>query len=263
MPADRTIAPFTCMAIRFAAFAASFAMGACGGGAPSAPTPADALDRITSSRFVDFKYASGDAVDGNRQDAYHEWALGALGLQTSRRLQYAKYRDAGHMRRVTGQMTNGFAEPSTFTVHSIWPWDAHEAVHVYTELIGRPSDFFNEGIAVALSYDPAAGRFVALWNNTPIHDVARSLTGSGTVTSIGGIVDTEAFRRLPDQQSYPLAGSFVSFLIDDRGMPAMLAFFRASSRADSRAIIDTRFTSAFGFSVAEGEQRWRAFLSRP
>ena len=71
-------------------------------------------------------------------------------------LNYNKYRDRSQIRKVTGLETNGFAEPSTYTVHSIFPHDGHEAAHVYTALVGRPSDFFNEGLAVALNSEPGA-----------------------------------------------------------------------------------------------------------
>ena len=127
---------------------------------------------------------SGDSVETERQEAFHAWVVNQLQIVPPRRLQYRKYRDRAHMQRVTGQLTNGWADPPAWTAHSIWTWDAHEAVHVYTAVIGRPSDFFNEGIAVALSVDPSAGRFVSLWNNTPIDDIARSLHRTGTLPAI-------------------------------------------------------------------------------
>lgn len=40
-------------------------------------------------------------------------------------------------------------------LHTIWPFDNHEVVPVLTAPIGRPSDFFNEGIAVSFQTDPA------------------------------------------------------------------------------------------------------------
>jgi len=233
----------------------------CGSSNPSGPTPADTLDQRVASQHVDFSYTSGDSVDTRRQDAYHEWAIATLGVQMGK-LQYSKYRDREHLRRVTGQSTNGFAEPATFKVHSIWPWDAHEAMHVYSALVGRPSDFFNEGIAVALTYDPAEGRFVSLWNNTPIHQIAGDLLRSNVLPAVTTMTDTEAFRRLPEQQSYPAAGSFVSFLLDDRGMATMLAFFRGGTREEARAAIESRFAATFGMSVAAAEARWRTFLTR-
>jgi hypothetical protein len=38
-------------------------------------------------------------------------------------------------------------------------------------------------------------------------------------------------------------------------------FFRASTRDDSRSTINTKFQQAFGVSVAEADQAWRAFLA--
>jgi hypothetical protein len=258
---DRCVGADTRRRAHVAALAALLSAASCGGGSGPGPTPVEALNQRSASQYVDFSYASGDSVDARRQDAYHEWAIGTFGVQMPQRLQYAKYRDRDHMFRLTGQSANGWAEPAVFRVHSIFPWHAHEAAHVYTALIGRPSDFFNEGIAVALAYDPAEGRFVSLWNNTPIHDVSRALQRSGTLPEIATITDTEAFRRVPEQQGYPAAGSFVSFLIDARGMPPMLAFFRGGTREESRGAIETRFAATFGLPVAAAETQWRAFLS--
>ncbi len=235
-------------------------LGACGSGGPTEPTAGDRLSDSAASAHVDFHFSSGDGVDAARQEAFHEWAVQQLGVTMPARLQYNKYRDRTHMQRVTGHLTNGWADPPAFTVHTIWNFDAHEAVHVYTDLIGRPSDFFNEGIAVALTYDPLAGRFTSLWNSTPITDIARGFLRNGTLPALASMTETEPFRRLPDQTSYPVAGSFVSFVLDDRGMAAMKTFFRTSSRQDTQATIETRFRDAFALTLAEAEARWRAFL---
>lgn len=227
---------------------------------PNSPSPADALTGSATSANIDFFFSQGDSVETDRQEVFHAWVVNQLQIIPPRRLQFRKYRDRAHMQRATGQLTNGWADPSAWTAHSIWTWDAHEAVHVYTAVIGRPSDFFNEGIAVALSVDPSAGRLVPLWNNTPIDDVARSLLRSGTLPTIPEIVETEAFRRLPDQTSYPAAGSFMAFVLRTGGMDAMRTFFRSSSRVDTQAAIASRFRDAFGLSLTDAEAGWRAFL---
>jgi hypothetical protein len=227
---------------------------------PSSPSAADALTESATSANIDFFFSQGDSVETGRQEAFHAWVVDRLRIVPPRRLQYRKYRDRSHMQRVTGQLTNGWADPAAWTAHSIWTWDAHEAVHVYTAVIGRPSDSFNEGIAVALSMDPSTGRFVSLWNNTPIDDVARSLQRTGTLPAIPAIVETEAFRRLPEQTSYPAAGSFVSHVLRTSGMDAMRTFFQSGSRADTQAGIASRFSEAFGVSLSDAEASWRAFL---
>lgn len=242
----------------FGAIAAGVLALACGG--PTTPSAADALSGSASTAHYDFHFSQGDAVDAARQEAFHDWVVVHLGVAASQRLTYNKYRDRSHLERVTGKSTNGFAEPETATVHSIWPWDAHEAVHVYTAPIGRPSDFFNEGIAMALGFDPLAGRFVSLWNNTPIDDIARGLLRAGTLPSVLSMAGTADFRRLSDQISYPAAGSFVGFVLRERGMPPMRAFFQASGRDESPGAIQSRFAAAFGWTLAEADDRWRAFL---
>ena len=228
---------------------------------PNEPAPADALSGSLASAHFDFRFAPNDNVDAPRQEAFHDWIVAQLAIAPAQRLHYNKYRDRDHLERVTGRETNGFAEPESFTVHSIWPWDPHEALHVYTALIGRPSDFFNEGIAVALSFDPLGSRFVSLWNSRPIDDVARDFMRANQLPSVTAMMTTGSFRALSDGVSYPAAGSFVSFMLRERGMPAMRMFFQTGTRDDSAATIQTRFATAFGMSVADADQRWRAYLA--
>jgi hypothetical protein len=236
-------------------------LAGCGSGGPTEPSSADRLSESVASAHVDFHFASGDNVDAPRQEAFHEWAVQRLGVTMPSRLQYNKYRDRNHMQRVSGQLTNGWADPAAFTAHSIWNFDPHEALHVYTALIGRPSDFFNEGIAVALSFDPLAGRFTSLWNSAPIDEIARGLLRGGAMPALASMTETTAFRRLSEQTSYPAAGSFVSFMLGVRGMAATQTFFRTSSRQDAQATIESRFSDAFGLSLSEAEVRWRSSLT--
>jgi len=233
---------------------------ACGKDTPSAPTANDQLSGTASTANIDFSFSTGDSVDTERQEAFHAWATVQLDVAMPRKLQYRKYRDRAHMHRVTGHETNGFAEPPSFIVHSIWPYDSHEAIHVYSALVGVPSDFFNEGIAVAMAVDPMAGRFVSLWNSTPIDVIARASLRAGQLPSIASMMTTDGFHRLPESTSYPLAGSFVDFLLRTRGMRAMQVFLRSSTRTDSAAVIESRFAAAFGGPVAAAEAEWRAFL---
>lgn len=236
---------------------------ACGGSpsTPSAPTTSDLLSQSASSAHIDYQFSEGDGVDAARQEAFHEWAVAELGIDVTRRLQYRKYRDREHLRRVTGNLADGFAQPPDFIAHSIRRFDAHEAIHVYTGLVGRPSDFFNEGIAVAMSVDPLDNRFVSFWGNIPIDIIARDLLRAGQLPSLpDGVITSEVFRRGNDQVTYPVSGSFVSYLLRAHGMPPIHAFFRSSTRDDSVATIQARFAAAFGVSLASAEGGWRAFL---
>ena len=129
-----------------------------------------------------YYHEPGDAVDVTRQDAFNEWAIRRLGITPPRKVEYRKYQSRGAMGRYTGNAnTNGFAEPELWRIHTIWLFDNHEVVHVYTAMIGRPSDFFNEGIAVSFQTDPIAGDFRVRFNGAQVHEACRQYLTAGTL----------------------------------------------------------------------------------
>jgi len=245
------------------ALAIAIAAAACGGGSssPSAPSPSyPGLSLTIETAHYVFHYADGDRVESDRQEAFHDWIAPAFGVALPAKIDFFKYLSVGHMQALTGRAANGLADVPANAIHSIFSWHAHESVHIYSALVGRPSDFFNEGIAVALAVDPLGGRDYPLWSSTPVHDVARASLRSGDVPPLAAIVETSPFRALPDSVSYPAAGSFMEFLVDTRGLAAVLAFFRTGDRFDSLETIERNFQAAFGVTLAEADAAWRAFL---
>jgi hypothetical protein len=232
-------------------------------GSPSAPSSAalvTALPVVTTTAHYVFHSAQGDIVQADTQESYHAWMVAQFGVSLDRPIIYYKYRDRAHMQQVTGMATNGWADPPAYAVHLIWPWDNHEVVHVITALIGLPTDFFNEGIAVAMQMDPQHNIWEPMWNSRSIHGWASDYHRNSQMPALADMVETDAFRKLDDMRSYPMAGSFMRFLLDDRGMDRMKSFFRTGSRDARRAEIEREFSAAFGISLQDAEARWHAFL---
>ena len=163
------------------------------------------------------------------------------------------------MEWTSSRSAQGLAEAERLEVHSIYPFHPHEAVHVYSALIGRPSDFFNEGLAVAFANDPLNGSFDGRYSNQPVHPWARQ--NQALLRPIEETVTTDAFRQVPDAISYPQAGSFVEFLVEAEGCAAVRELFRRGRLEDTLDTIRAAFQASFGFSLAEAESRWRAFLT--
>jgi hypothetical protein len=234
----------------------------CGGSSPSSPSVV-LQERLESASFS-YRFSTGDSVQSERQEAHHAWAIAALGLAVPQKITYNKYTSRAQMGEATGRdNTNGFAEPDRFTVHTLWPWDNHEPVHVYTALIGRPSDFFNEGIAVAFQTDPAAGDFATRFNGQQVHEACALYRSQGVLRPLGQIIESNGFRSVQDSVlSYREAGSFMRYLIDRDGMERVKAFFRASGRDDTATVIRERFRAVFGRSLDEAEAEWLASLPR-
>jgi hypothetical protein len=234
----------------------------CGSQNPTSPdldSLGDSLTATVQSEHFVFHLTPGDVVAPDRAEAYYDWVSAKLQLAAPT-IQYFKYTDRAQMRRLTGQSANGWADPEHLAVHSIFPWEAHESVHVYSAQIGRPSDFFNEGLAVAFSVDPLAGQFEPTYDGTnSVHDWARSHVSD--LPPITTIVTTSAFRALNEFEGYQTAGSFLDFLVRTYGASPLRFLFSMGTREDSRQRIESTFESAYGLTVDEADRRWRAFLA--
>lgn len=206
----------------------------------------------------------GDTVDTEWQESYKAWAPAILSVSPPPKIEYRKYFSREAMGRFTGTSnTNGYAEPEQWRLHPIWPRDNHEIVHVYSAMIGRPSDFFDEGIAVALQTDPSAGRLDSVFNGVEVHQACRGYLAVNLLPlRLASDVTTQPFRNIQDSTlSYRYAGSFVRFLMDRYGTPAVLRFFReAGGGSESLATIQSRTQTVFGRSLEAVEADWLAFL---
>lgn len=229
-------------------------LSGCGGGPTDPAEITRALTQRSSTADITFHYSEGDAVDAEWQQRFHEWATGRLGVRLPGRLQYFKYLDRAQLEAITGRSTNGFAEPGESRVHSIWRTDGHEALHVYTALLGRPSDFFNEGIAVALNVDPSGT--APQWNGMHVHEHVAMLRRTNRFVPLSEMLTTESFRRVDSWRSYGEAGSFIHFMIREHGIERMLTLFRTGSRDDSHSTIREQMRALWGMPVAEAERRW-------
>ncbi len=233
------------------------------GGSPTSPSATAQLPLVSETASMRYFHEPGDRINIDQQEAFNAWALARLGVAPPQKVEYRKYVSREAMGQYTGNRnTNGFAEPERFTFHTIWPYDNHEVVHVYTALIGRPSDFFNEGIAVSFQTDPASGDLTVRFNGLQVHEACRGYLRAGILPlPVSRYVTTNEFRTLADQVlSYRMAGSFVLFLQERFGLDRLLGFFRASARDDSLSTIRARVQQTFGATLDEVEAEWLSML---
>jgi hypothetical protein len=249
---------------RFAIGSAGFlvmAVTACGGNSPSAPTAGDLLSEQVETASHVYHFAQGDQIDVQWQEAYHLWATAALGVAPSRRIQYYKYRSRSHMGQIVGvSTTNAYADPVAYAIHTIWPTDNHEVVHLYSSAWGSPVALFSEGFAVAHHVNPVSGDFVPKWSGTPIHDLAGQFRRQGRLLRLGQIAHTSGFRQFDDGVTYPEAGSFVRYLIDARGLDAMKSLFSRLVAGDSADRVRQQVQAVYGVTLDSLEADWLTFL---
>jgi hypothetical protein len=243
----------------------TLAIGAAGcGSAPATPSPFAFLLGVTAvTGAFEYHAAAGDPIDVDRQEAYHSWATAALDVTMTQRIRYNKYQSREHMAQVIGVgNTNGFADAKTFEIHTIWSYDNHEVVHLYSSVFGRAVALWSEGLAVAHQTNPAGGDLVPRWSGGPLHRLAQQFRSDGRLIPIAELLSTAGFRRFDPNLTYPESGSFVSFILDTCGLAGVKQLFRAGSPDDGADRVAADFQTICGRSIASAEQAWLAMLAR-
>lgn len=245
-----------------ALLSAALLASACGGSSPAGPSGngIPLLQTLESPAFV-FRLASTDTVDADWQEQFHAWATAQLQVSPTRRITYNKYMSRSHMGDLTGHYsTNAYAETSTYTIHTIWPTDNHETVHLYTSLFGSPVALFNEGIAVAYQTNPARQDFVPKWSSVPVHQRALDFRRAGTLIPLAQLLRTSDFRTFDPNITYPESGSFVRYVIDVYGLDRMKHFFGSGTPTDSADTVRRIFQTTYGRPLESVELEWHAFI---
>jgi hypothetical protein len=232
------------------------------GSSPTAPSPeAMPLSRFIETVAFEYHYSASDTIDVTWQEAYHQWATAALGVSPPRRIVYNKYLSRAHMGAITGVgNTNGYADPNRYEIHTIWPRDNHEVVHLYSLAWGMPVALWTEGLAVAFQTDPAAGDLVARWSRVALDDHARQFIAQGRLVPIGDLLTTVDFRRFDPNVTYPEAGSFMKFVLATCGLEGVKQLYRGH-RDDSPHAVRSQFDQACGRPIESAEADWRAMLA--
>jgi hypothetical protein len=240
-----------------------FLLQSCGG-SPTAPSPdGPPLSEYAATEHFDFAWSAADRVDTAWQEAFHDWATRELQVTVTRRISYSKYLSPAHMLALhygPGNV-NAWADPDLFTVHTIWPTDSHEVIHLYASMFGRATTLLNEGLAVAYQVDPVRGDMTPRWNNRHVHDVTAEWRRQGRLPPLGQILTIDQFRATDSQIAYPAAGSFVRFLLDAHGgVVRIKSLFALSSQQDAPATTHRNIEAVYGRSLETLEEAWHSML---
>ena len=173
---------------------------------------------------------------------------GLLQLRLPHPVDYYLYRDEAQKLRVTGRSGAAHAElPGR--LHSTRPTDRHELVHLLTALVG-PAEcaLFGEGLAVHL----AGGH-----EGRPADEIVRELAVQGRLPPLAELVDWGSFGRLDRDVSFPVAGSFIGFLVETGGLDAFKQLYPRHGRESGLEVVDRRLRERYGVGLAELEETWR------
>lgn len=117
---------------------------------------------------------------------------------------------------------NGFASPpdKIYAVYSdkIKCIGPHEDAHILSYTINRPkSAFIREGLAMY---------FDKVWWGIENEKWVKSFIDNNEYISISQLLLNEVFFQYPDKITYPIAGAFTNFIIDEFGMDIYLDLYK-------------------------------------
>lgn len=120
----------------------------------------------------------------------------------------------------------------------------HEVMHIVAmNTLGVGPVWLNEGFAVY-----AGGR----WRGRDLHEVAREYHAEDQLVDLNTLMRN--FREVEPNHAFPQAGSFVRYLHEGYGMPAIRALWSGNESA---------FHQATNKSLEDVERHWREFLETP
>jgi hypothetical protein len=165
-----------------------------------------------------------------------------LGQELGGRAEYYRYGSTQEVAAHVGPYATGVTLGWLRQIHTVRDCHLHEIVHLVAAQLGDPGAFFHEGLAVALSGSKWRGQALT---GVRIPPALRGQKLSSLVAS---------FERADPEITYPLAGSFVAFLIKAHGVARVAEFFRACG--DSGAPREAAFRAAFGVTLDEAGAAW-------
>ena len=170
-----------------------------------------------------------------------------LGLEMTQQAHFYHYRDREQKTLYTGIDGNAHAIPPD-ELHTIWPVDHHELVHLVAS-VGGPahSPLLGEGLAVGLAND---------WNGHPLEYRIHQFVDDGDLPALVSIDTRIEFRAQSSLVTYPVAGSFVHFLIQRNGMET----FQQAYFQDHQRTLDAILREAYSVGLGELEREWHASL---
>lgn len=218
------------------------------------PQAAEAASRgftlVARTEHVSYFGHGGRRVDVERSEAF----LGRLEelfgpLPEEWHFEYYRHPSPADIRDHAGIHAVGLTDLRAGRIDSVRDFHPHELVHAVAGRLGRCPVFFAEGLAVALSSE---GR----WGGRGIDAIARDALAAGV--RLEGFLTS--FTEQDPELGYPLAGSFVAFLLDRYGIEPFLLFLEGCGPS-SRGW-ETAFRRAYGHTAARESIAWQASLRR-
>ena len=211
--------------------------------APASAEPSRGFQLAARTPHFLFYSRNGEPIDVHEVERSLWKVQRLLGQELPGPAEYYRYGTPQEVAADLGEYATGVTLGSLRQIHTVRrECHLHEIVHLVAAQLGDPGPFFQEGLAVALSGSKWRGQTLA----------GVRLPTSLRRQKVSALA--ARFESLPPDVAYPVAGSFVAFLIKSYGVSRVAEFFRASG--GSGAPRDEAFRATFGQGLDQAGAAW-------
>ncbi len=181
-----------------------------------------------------------------------------LGLQSDRKIIYFLYPSNQIKAEAMGDDGNGNADTKRFEIHAVYNEKvkcigAHEDTHLLAHDLGLPPQLFREGLAEYMS---------ETWHGKTHDDWAKEFIASGRLAEIKDWINDDVWYEIDDRLSYPMAGSFIRFVIDKYGRDKFIELYSSMNKDLSREVNVGTLENILNVELTNLEQIWAQNLSQ-
>jgi len=188
----------------------------------------------TSSKHYDFYYLKGSVAERdineivNLQEKCFKEICNLLGIQPKIRIQYYLLDTPELVGEIYGdnEPCNGFTNPpdKIYAVYNdkIKCIGYHEDAHILSYTINRPkSNFIREGLAMY---------FDKYWWDRTNEEWVQLYLNENKYVEISKLLLNDTFFNYSDSITYPIAGAFTKFLIDNYGIDKYIMLYKYTGK---------------------------------
>jgi hypothetical protein len=214
----------------------------------AAPLPG--FELVSQSEHFAFYSRRGRKTEAKASERFLLTTAKLMGQEPGRQqAAYYLHESADELGAATGVVTTGLTDLTSGDIHSTRSYHPHEIVHRLAAELGDPGRFFHEGLAVALGDEGKQG-------GQSVDTLARKAMAGLKLRSV-----VDQFAKVDAGAAYPVAGSFVGYLVRRHGAATVAQFFRGCEPKAS--VRDRRFEMVFGVSLDDAGAAWLSELGGP
>lgn len=210
-----------------------------------------------SENFTFHWLAGSEYPEGSKefQQELFDYYCGRLGIPRAERPMVSTflYPDSVTLSKTVGTRMLKRSYWDEREVHSIFPVDDHEIIHIVTKPYGILPFALTEGTAFYLMVN---------YHGRPVLEIAQELLKEGRLPSLDDILNQARMRRMDPSIVGPAAASFVGYLMELGGPPRFLELHREANAAKGPKEFREGFERVYGVSMDEAEEEWRTTLGR-